>query len=172
MPTPPDASGSSRSASILDALRSSWERLSPNLRGAAFVTVGALVLIIMASLVKQLGKSLPVFEVLFVRFLAGFLMLLPVMWRMGFDRLRTKKPHLHLIRGFVGFMGNLCFFIALIHMAIADTVSIQFARPLILAVIASVFLGEIIGWRRGIATLVGFAGVLMIARPFGGGFEP
>jgi len=173
MPDPANPSSESRHVvSSVGALRRSWSRLPANLRGAAFVTVGAFVLIIMASLVKQLGKSLPVFEVLFVRFLAGFLLLLPVIWRLGFDRLRTKKPHLHLIRGFVGFMGNLCFFIALIHMAIADTVTIQFARPLILAVIASVFLGEVIGWRRGVATVAGFAGVLLIARPFGGGFEP
>ncbi|MGB5082459.1 MAG: DMT family transporter [Burkholderiales bacterium] len=156
----------------MKSLRTSWAGLSANLRGAAFVIVGAFVLILMASLVKQLGKSLPVFEVLFVRFLVGLLLLLPVIWRLGFERLRTKKLHLHLVRGFVGFMGNLCFFIALVNMAIADTVSIQFARPLILAVIASVFLGEVIGARRGIVTVVGFAGVLMIARPFGGGFEP
>ena len=43
---------------------------------------------------------------------------------------------------------------------------------LILAGIASLFLGEVIGARRGIATVVGFAGVLMITRPFGEGFEP
>jgi drug/metabolite transporter (DMT)-like permease len=169
MPDPADAAPrASRSAS----LRNAWARLPANVRGAGFVTLGALVLILMASLVKQLGKSLPVFEVLFVRFLAGFLLLLPVMWRVGFERLRTKKPHLHLIRGFVGFMGNLCFFFALVNMAIADAVTIQFSRPLILAVIASLFLGEVIGWRRAVATVVGFAGVLMITRPFGEGFQP
>lgn len=146
--------------------------LSPNVRGAALVSLGAFVLIIMASLVKELGKTLPVFEVLFVRFLAGLLVLLFVVWRVGFGRMRTKKPHYHLLRGFVGFMGNLCFFFALVNMAISDTVTIQFSRPLILAVIAALFLGEIIGWRRGIVTVVGFAGVLMITRPFGEGFEP
>lgn len=146
--------------------------LSPNVRGAGFVTVGAFVLIIMASLIKELGKTLPVFEILFVRFLVGLLVLLFVLWRMGFGRLRTKKPHFHLLRGFVGFMGNLCFVFALVNMAISDTVTIQFSRPLITAVIAVLFLGEIIGWRRGIATVVGFVGVLMITRPFGESFEP
>lgn len=146
--------------------------LSPNVRGAGFVTVGAFVLIIMASVIKELGKTLPVFEILFVRFLVGLSLLLPVIWRKGFGRLRTKKPHFHLLRGFVGFMGNLCFVFALVNMAISDTVTIQFSRPLITAVIAAFFLGEIIGWRRGIATVIGFAGVLMITCPFGEGFEP
>jgi drug/metabolite transporter (DMT)-like permease len=166
------SSDSPPGASIRDTLRNSWMGLSPNVRGAGFVTGGAFVLIIMASVIKELGKTLPVFEILFVRFLVGLLVLVFVVWRTGFGQLHTKKPHYHLLRGFVGFMGNLCFVFALVNMAIADTVTIQFSRPLITAVIAVLFLGEIIGWRRGIATAVGFAGVLMITRPFGEGFEP
>lgn len=126
----------------------------------------------MASLVKELGKTLPIFEILFVRFLAGLLVLLPVIWRMGFGRLRTKKLHYHVARGFVGFMGNMCFFFALTYMAISDTVTIQFSRPLIMTIIAAFFLKEVIGWRRSIITIIGFTGIVMITRPFGDGFEP
>jgi len=158
--------------SMTATLQARWSNLSANIRGAGFVVVGAFILIVMASLVKELGKTVPAFEVLFVRFLAGLIVLLPVIWRMGFGMLRTKKLHLHIGRGFVGFMGNLCFFFALINMAISDTVTIQFSRPLIMAVIAALFLGEIIGWRRAVATIVGFSGILLITRPFGGGFEP
>lgn len=166
------SSGSPPGISSRATLRHSWARLSPNVRGAALVTAGAFVLILMASVIKHLGQSLPVFEILFVRFLVGLLMLLFVVWRTGFGQLRTKKPHYHLLRGFVGFMGNLCFVFALVNMAIADTVTIQFSRPLITAVIAVLFLGEAIGWQRGVATAIGFAGVVMITRPFGAGFEP
>lgn len=154
------------------SIRASWSRLPRNIQGAGCVIVGAFLLIIMASLVKHLGQTLPAFEVVFVRFLSGLIVMLPVVWRMGFNVVRTQRPGLHMIRGLVGFMGNLCFFFALVHMAIGDTVTIQFSRPLVMVVIAAIFLGETVGARRGIATVAGFMGVLIITRPFGGEFEP
>ena len=39
-------------------------------------------------------------------------------------------------------------------------------------VIAAMFLGETVGYKRGIATLIGFGGILMITKPFGAGFDP
>ena len=136
------------------------------------MVVGAFLLIVMASLVKHLGKTLPAFEVLFARFLAGLIVITPLGWRMGLKIVKTSKIHLHATRGFVGFMGNLCFFFALIHISLADTVTIQFSRPMIMIVIAGIFLNEIIGFRRGIVTLIGFGGILLITKPFGGGFDP
>ena len=149
-----------------------WAKLPANIRGAGFVAVGGFLLIIMAALVKQLGQSLPAFEVLFVRFLAGLIVLLPLVWRLGLKIVYTQKIHLHATRGFVGFIGNMFFFFALIHIPLADTVSIQFSRPLIMIVIAALFLGERAGLKRSIITLAGFGGILMITKPFGAGFDP
>lgn len=157
---------------MVAAAKARWAKLSPNVRGAGFVVTGAFVLIVMASMVKHLGQSLPSFEVLFVRFFAGLIVILPVVWRAGFGVLRTDRISAHALRGFVGFMGNLCFFFALVNMAIADTVTIQFSRPIIMVVIAAVVLHETVGWRRALMAVVGFSGVIMITRPFGAGFEP
>ena len=60
-------------------------------------------------------------------------------------------------------MGNTLFFFALIHISLADTVTIQFSRPLILLVIAALFLGEDVGPRRIVAAcplaeMFGYAG--------------
>ena len=149
-----------------------WGRIPANIRGAGFVVTGGFLLIVMASLVKILGQTLPAFEVLFVRFLAGLIVIFPLVWRMGFKITHTGKIHLHATRGMVGFMGNLCFFFALIHIPLADTVTIQFSRPLFMIVIAGLFLGEIVGPKRSITTLVGFGGILMITQPFSTGFDP
>ena len=149
-----------------------WNLISPNIRGACFVVVGAFLLIVMASLVKHLGKTLPAFEVLFVRFLAGLIVITPLVWRLGPKIIKTSKIHLHAARGFVGFMGNLCFFFALIHLTLADTVTIQFSRPMIMIIVAALFLNEVIGLKRGIVTVLGFGGILLITKPFGGGFDP
>ncbi len=160
-------------SSLKHAILAPWRRLSPNIQGALFVVTGAFLLIVMASLVKFLGRTLPAFEVLFVRFLAGLIVMLPLVWRMGFLKvLSTRKPFLHFARGGFGFMGNLCFFFALIHIPLADTVTIQFSRPLIMVVIAILILREAVGMKRGMVTLIGFTGILMITKPFGAGFDP
>ncbi len=156
----------------MQSLKAKWSHLPANIRGAGCVAAGGFLLIVMASLVKHLGQSLPAFEVVFVRFLSGLIVILPVVWRLGFGILRTRRLGLHMTRGVVGFFGNLCFFFALIHMAIGDTVTIQFSRPLVMVVIAALFLGEVVGKRRGALTVIGFSGVLLITRPFGDGFEP
>ena len=158
--------------SPIGALLLGWGRIPANIRGACFAAVGGFLLIVMASLVKHLGQTLPAFEVLFVRFLAGLIVILPLIWRLGFRILRTEKIRLHATRGFVGFFGNLLFFFALIHISLGDTVTIQFSRPLFMIVIAGLFLGEIAGPRRSLATLIGFGGILMITKPFSAGFDP
>ncbi|MBT5938313.1 MAG: DMT family transporter [Rhodospirillaceae bacterium] len=149
-----------------------WAKLPANIQGACFIAVGGFLLIAMAALVKFLGQTLPAFEVLFVRFLAGLIVILPLVWRRGLKIVQTQKLYLHMTRGFVGFIGNSLFFFALIHISLADTVSIQFSRPLIMIVIAAIFLGEKIGLTRSIITLVGFGGILLITKPFSDGFDP
>jgi drug/metabolite transporter (DMT)-like permease len=156
----------------MTSVRARWSQLPANIRGAGCIVVGGFLLIVMASIVKHLGQLLPAFEVVFVRFLCGLIVILPLVWRLGFDILRTQRLGLHMIRGLVGFFGNLCFFFALIHMAIGETVTIQFSRPLVMVVVAGLFLGEIFNMRRAVVTAVGFGGVLLITRPFGEGFEP
>lgn len=152
--------------------QSAQKELSSNIRAVIYVALGGFLLIVMASLVKHLGETLPAFQILFVRSIAGFLVILPVAWRVRSDILGTKRFGLHTTRGMVGFIGNVCFFYALINLAIADTVTIQFSRPLIMVVAAAVFLGEVVGARRAVATAIGFAGIMMITRPFGEGFDP
>ena len=155
-----------------DACIAAWGNIPANIRGACFASVGGLLLILMASLVKHLGQSLPAFEVLFVRFLAGLIVILPLVWRMGRKIVYTQKIHLHATRGLVGFIGNMLFFFALVHISLADTITIQFSRPLFMIVIASLFLGENVDLKRKTITLVGFAGILLITKPFGEGFDP
>jgi drug/metabolite transporter (DMT)-like permease len=153
-------------------VNSAWANLPANLRGACLIALGGFLLIVMVALVKHLGQSLPAFQILFVRFLAGLIVIAPVIWRMGIKTVYTRRIHLHAARGFVGFVGNILFFFALIHISLGDTVTIQFSRPLIMIVVAALFLGEAIGIRRSIVTLVGFGGILMITKPFGEGFNP
>ena len=67
--------------------------------------------------------------------------------------------------------GALFFLSALFNMPIANVTAILQVLPLSVSLAAAVFLGASLGWRRLSAILVGFAGVLLIVKPGGEGFN-
>jgi drug/metabolite transporter (DMT)-like permease len=141
-------------------------------RAAALVSAGSLTLVVMATVVKHLGNELPAMEILFFRSAIGFLFVLPLFARNPLEPFRTKRPGMHLLRGAVGAVGNACFFWTITHMLLADAMALQFSRPLFMIPLAVFLLGETVGLRRTAVAAVGFAGIVLYARPFTGGFEP
>ncbi len=149
-----------------------FESLSPNARGVALVSTGSLMLVIMAAVAKFLGSRLPAFELLLFRSGVGFLFLLPLFRKDLLEPFRTKRPGMHLLRGMLGSAGNFCFFWTITHMLLADSMALQFSRPLWTIPLALMFLSEVVGTRRIVISVIGFAGVWMYARPFTEGFDP
>jgi drug/metabolite transporter (DMT)-like permease len=141
-------------------------------RAAALVSAGSLTLVVMATVVKHLGHELPAMEILFFRSAIGLLFVLPLFARNPLEPFRTKRPGMHLLRGAVGAVGNACFFWTITHMLLADAMALQFSRPLFMIPLAVFLLGETVGLRRTAVAAVGFAGIMLYARPFTGGFEP
>lgn len=162
-------SGNNRFSSRL-ALQ--WSGFSGNVRGAVYVTVGALLLTCMAILVKFLGSRLDSFQILFFRSFVGLLFILPLALKQGWGICRTNIPMMHMTRGGIGILGNFCFFYSITHLLLADSMALQFSRPLFMILLAAAFLGETVGFKRGTATLVGFSGILIMTRPFGLGGGP
>ena len=141
-------------------------------RGAVLVSLGSFTLVVMAMVVKHLGSHIPTIEILFFRSVIGIFVVLPFILRNPLEPLRTKRFGMHFVRGVIGTLGNICFFWTLTHMLLADAMALQFSRPLFMIPLALLFLGEIAGWQRTLATLLGFAGIALYARPFTAGFDP
>jgi len=114
--------------------------------------------------IKYLGQELDSFQIGFLRAFFGLLAVLPFVFRRGLGSLQTRVFKMHLGRSLIGITGMLCMFYAITHMPLADAVALTFTRPLFLIVLAVLFLGEIVRWRRWLATLVGFAGVLVMVQ--------
>jgi hypothetical protein len=68
--------------------------------------------------------------------------------------------------------GTITFLIGLAQVPIANAAAILQALPLAVTMGAAMFLSEPVGWRRWLAILTGFAGVLIIIRPGLEGFSP
>src|SRR6478609_7492620 len=85
-------------------------------------------------------------------------------WR---DPLRFRPVNLpaHVLRGAFLFGSTMCNILALRSLQLAETTSIYFFGPMVITALAGPLLGEWAGWRRWLAILAAFAGVLIITRP-------
>ena len=79
--------------------------------------------------------------------------------------LRTNKLGLQIVRSFLMVACTAFNFIAIQYLRLDQTVAMAFLAPLVVAALAGPLLGEWVGWRRMLAILTGFAGILIVVRP-------
>jgi drug/metabolite transporter (DMT)-like permease len=105
-------------------------------------------------------------QVVWVRFMGQALLMLLIVgpWNIA-GLLRTQKPGMQFARSLLMAATTACNFIAVQYLRLDQTVSIAFLAPLLVALLAGPFLGEWVGWRRMLAILTGFAGILIVVRP-------
>lgn len=121
-------------------------------------------------------KGIPVSQLVWCRFIGQFVglaVLVPAFGVMSLGAMfKTKKPKLQLIRSVLMVATTVFNFLALQYLRLDQTVTIIFLAPLMVALLAGPFLGEWVGWRRLVAILIGFGGVVIAVRPGLGGVHP
>jgi drug/metabolite transporter (DMT)-like permease len=85
-------------------------------------------------------------------------------------RFRAANLPMHVLRGTFLFGSTIFNFLALQTLQLADATSIFFFGPMVITALAGPLLGEWAGWRRWLAILAGFVGVIIITRPGSGVF--
>ncbi len=99
------------------------------------------------------------------------IMLLGVAPRMGRDIIVTGRPWLMILRALMLVCVSVCFQNALKTLPLAEATALTFVTPLIVALASGPLLGEKVRLGAWLATVAGFGGVLLIARP-GGAMDP
>jgi drug/metabolite transporter (DMT)-like permease len=123
-------------------------------------------------LIKYLSAGFPTTEVMFFRSLFALPVGLVIIWRAGGVALiRTRDPMGHLTRALLGLAAMGFLFYAFKVLPATDTVAIFFGTPLVVTLLSIPMLGERVGWRRWLAVIVGFAGVMVIVRPGAGAVD-
>jgi len=118
------------------------------------------------AMAKVLGDSIPVGQLLIVRFGVQAAILIPVIWFAGIHwRMRGRVLRLTILRTALHIFGIGAMFTALQYLPLADAVAIAFVMPFIMLVLGKYVLNEEVGWRRLIACAVGFVGTLMVIQP-------
>ncbi len=158
---------------------------SPDHPGAAsdrLKAIGLMVLAVMAfsaldSTAKWLvtREQLPVTQVVWFRFIgqfAGLAILVPALGVMSLRALfTTNVPGWQLIRSILMVVTTAFNFLALQYLQLDQTITIVFLAPLVVALLAGPILGEWVGWRRMLAILAGFGGVVVAMNPGAAGLH-
>ncbi|ANN61617.1 multidrug DMT transporter permease [Mesorhizobium loti NZP2037] len=110
--------------------------------------------------------ELNVFQVLELRSVIGFFILLPlVLASGGFAAMRTQRPLAHIARNVVHYTGQAAWLYALTLIPLAVLISIEFTTPIWTAILAVTFLGERLSRPKLMAVVLGLIGVVVIVRP-------
>lgn len=139
--------------------------------GVVHMVHAALWFAVMSTLVKLASERLPTMQIVFAR---GFVTLGLAAASLVHAR---KSPFggrsgLLFLRGLIGSCALVCFYVAVVHLPLAEATVVHQTAPLWTALLAAWLLHERLRPRIVVALLGAFAGVLMIARPswlFGGG---
>ena len=146
---------------------------NPNAKGILWQIIGMLFFGSMDAVSKHRTSSLPVIEILWVRYLffALFGFLLAVHYS-GLRGLRTSIPFLQIARGLALVFEIVLFTYAFRYLPLADAHVMAASVPLIVLALAVPILKERVGHRRWFAVVLGFLGVLIILRPGFGNWQP
>jgi drug/metabolite transporter (DMT)-like permease len=122
---------------------------------------------------KYLGSHMSVLQVVWARYTSAFVVTLFVHNPVSHPHLlRTRQPWLQFGRGWMLIGSTLLNFLALRWLQLDEALAIMFSTPFLVSILSGPMLNEWIGWRRWIAVLVGFGGVLLVTRPGFGGMHP
>lgn len=145
---------------------------SGNVRGAITMMAGMFGFVTNDVFAKLASETLPTGQVIFLRGLFTTAIILIIVLVTGalahVNELRRPAVAWRTVGEVTA---TVLFLTALFHIPIANATAILQAVPIVMTAVAALFLREAVGWRRWLAVIVGFAGMLMIVQPGGAGFS-
>ncbi|MDF2232513.1 DMT family transporter [Albimonas sp. CAU 1670] len=149
------------------------DALARNLQGAAWMALAMLGVAVNDALMKLVLPDIGMFQAILLR--SVFAAAAVAVWLRMRGQLRPPArqdlPWL-AIRSVAEIGATIFYLNAIMRLRLAEVSAINQSLPLLLTLAGVLFLGERVGWRRWLAILAGFAGVLLIVRPGGEAFDP
>ncbi len=135
-------------------------------RGAGFALLAFGAFATHDAIVKTLGESYSVFQIIFFSILFGFVpVVLMVMADKSEANLRPHNPLMVAGRAATMLVSMICAFYAFTVLPLAETYALLFATPLLITILSVPLLGEEVRLRRWIAVIIGLIGVAIVLRP-------
>lgn len=141
--------------------------------GIGLMLLGMMVIPVMDILAKMLTAQFPVLQIVWGRFIFNVIWLIPfLIWRKEQCWIMPKHPWVQIFRGVCLLSSTFFFFLCIKSNPIPNALALLFISPLIVTLLSPLILGESFGLRRLLATLFGFAGVLIVLQPNSDQFQP
>jgi drug/metabolite transporter (DMT)-like permease len=141
------------------------------LRGILLILAAGGLFSVSDTIAKWLTQSLPVIEVVWIRYATFAAMAMALAGRQGRAGFRTRQPVLQVVRG-LALVGSALFFVlGLRSLPIAEATAINFVSPAFITALSIPILKEVVGIYRWGAIVVGLIGVLIVVRPGTSAFQ-
>jgi drug/metabolite transporter (DMT)-like permease len=115
---------------------------------------------------RAVSFELDTFEIMMYRSIVGFILVLSVARLTGqIATVTTRSPGTHLVRNLCHFTGQNLWFYAITVIPLAQVFALEFTAPLWVLILSPLVLGERLTGTRALAAVIGFAGILIVARP-------
>jgi drug/metabolite transporter (DMT)-like permease len=122
---------------------------------------------------KWLVRDHTLFVVVWARYVGQMVVVTPIAWHRGGGGFwRTRHLRIQLARSLCLVVATACFFGALRFLPLAEASAITFLAPMFAIFLSMPVLGERPTRARWIASIVGFAGILVLVRPGAAAFHP
>ena len=143
------------------------------LKALAWMLGAAASFSAMAVAGRELSVEMNTFELMLYRSIIGFVIISILISRTkrGFAQVRTKRMRDQLWRNLFHYTGQNLWFYGVAAIPLSQLVALEFTNPIWVALLAPLMLSEALTKRRMLAALVGFLGVLIVARPGYGPLE-
>ena len=143
------------------------------LAGIALMLAGIFFFSLNDAMGKWLIATFSVGQLLLVRSAAALVFLAPFIKREGLSAFRqAPRPLIQWLRPIFSTLEVACFYWALAYMPLADVMTFYLAGPIYVTAMSPLLLGEHVGWRRWLAVILGFVGVMVALSPTGGALTP
>ncbi|RVA71550.1 DMT family transporter, partial [Mesorhizobium sp. M7A.F.Ca.CA.001.11.2.1] len=142
------------------------------LAGILLMLAGDFLFALNDAMGKWLVASFSVGQVVLIRSIGAFFVLGPMIANQGPAKLfRMERLELQLLRVVMTTLDTALFYAAVVYLPLADVMSFYMAGPIYVAALSHLLLGEKVGWRRWMAILLGFCGVLIMLKPSSAAFS-
>ncbi|MGV7079011.1 DMT family transporter [Testudinibacter sp. P80/BLE/0925] len=145
------------------------------IKGALAMILAGIVFAVINTLTQILGTQTTIdsASVALFQYLFALLFLAPSLFRAGKSVLKTRHLLWHILRIGISVIGIQCWISALMYpIPIWQGIALIMTSPLFATLGAALFLKEKVGINRMLATLLGFAGAMIILKPWAEDFNP
>ena len=143
------------------------------MRGITLLVIGLAVFSVQDVIMKLFSDQMALQQVIFLRGLVTLAVIALLLFHAGGGAaFVTRRPVVSMLRGAAGFICFTTFSMALAQLPLADAMPLYYTSPLFVMALSIPLLGEKVGPRSWAAILVGFTGVVLVARPGAAGMDP